>query len=95
MKNKAPKYDSLQAWMEGTKTNAEQLLARLRKETGETISPQHFSMILRGSRRCSKYKAYLLNLVTGVPVEAMTYWPAEVQKMEKVLAYHQQHERNS
>lgn len=69
------KFESLQAYMEGTGTSARALLARLKAETGHVLSDAMFSYILRGSRRCSRYHAVALHHVTGVPMDALTKWP--------------------
>lgn len=86
MKTPKPKYLTLQAWMEGTRTNATQLLHRVREETGHSISAPLFSMILRGSRRCSRFNAFALSMVTGVPMDSMTEWPPKVHGSDNSLA---------
>ena len=78
-----PRYNSLQEYMERTGTSARRLLELVRAETGHIISPAMFSYILRGSRRCSRYNAFALHVVTGVPIDAMTEWP-KVQESEQV-----------
>ena len=77
------KYRTLQAYMEGTGTSARALLAKLRAETGHSISDGMFSYILRGSKRCSKYNALLLHVVTGIDMGDLTKWP-KVQEQSKV-----------
>lgn len=69
------KYSSLQEYMERTRTNANQLIEKVRRLTGETISAPMMSMILRGSRRCSLRRALILSHVTGVPVDVLRKWP--------------------
>lgn len=81
------KYPTLQAYMEGTETTARALLARLRRETGHVLSEAMLSYILRGSRRCSRYHATALHVVTGVPFDALTTWPRlpSLDKSDKPL----------
>lgn len=70
-----PRYKTIQDYMERTGTNQQRLLEKVYKATGTRISPQMFSMILSGSRRCSKWNAWALHDVTGVPVSELTRWP--------------------
>lgn len=69
------RYTTLQEYMEKTGTNGAQLRARVLAEAGRDISPSQFSMILRGSRRCSRWNAFALHMVTGVPMDELTRWP--------------------
>ena len=70
-------YTSLVDYMERTATTS----ARLREQANALLrgsgkmSKSLFSMILRGSRRCSVEKAWALHQVTGVPMEELTRWP--------------------
>lgn len=60
---------TLQAWMEREGVNAAELARRAK------LRPSMMSMILTGSRRCSIKNAFVLNAITGVPVENLTQWP--------------------
>lgn len=68
-------YKSLVDYMERTGTNSTRLLKLVRDRERVTISPSMFSMILRGSRRCSVVNAWALHCVTGVPMEELRRWP--------------------
>lgn len=81
--------------MEGTRTNATQLLDRVRRETGHSISAPLFSMILRGSRRCSRFNAFALHMVTGVPMDSMTEWPPRLSESDNSPAFDKAKERTS
>lgn len=70
-----PAPRSLQGWMERTGTNALELIALVKRETGVSISPTMMSFILRGSRRCSQVNAVALSAVTGVPIKTLKQWP--------------------
>lgn len=61
--------------MEKTGTNQARLIKLVAEETGRRMSPALISMILKGSRRCSRWNAYALHVVTGVPIEELTRWP--------------------
>lgn len=61
--------------MEKTGTNGTRLLQMLYDATGRRMSPAWLSMILKGSRRCSRWNAFALNVVTGVPIEELRRWP--------------------
>lgn len=65
----------MQAYMEGTGTSARALLARLRDETGHSMSDAMFSYILRGSRRMSRYHAVAFHAITGIDMADLTQWP--------------------
>ena len=69
------RYRTVQEYMEKTGTNHTRLLKRVEDETGRRISPQLFSMMLKGSRRCSHLNAFALFAVTGVPIEELRRWP--------------------
>lgn len=69
------KYKTLIEYMEGTGTNAVRLLEKVRKLEKIVITQPHFSMILRGSRRCSVVNAWALHCVTGVPMDELRRWP--------------------
>lgn len=85
-----PRYKSLIDYMERTGTNHTRLLqmvnAKLAAATRPPISPQLFSMMLRGSRRCSRENAWAFYVVTGVPMEELIRWPryAETENSESV-----------
>ena len=68
-------YASLNEYLDRTGTSQVRLLERVKEQTGHVISPPLLCMILRGSRRCSRFNALVLHIVTGVPTEAMTTWP--------------------
>lgn len=72
-------YKSLIDFMERTGTNHTRLLARVNEKLAAAsrppLSPQLFSMMLRGSRRCSRENAWALYVVTGVSMEELTRWP--------------------
>lgn len=74
-----PRYKTLVDYMERTGTNHTRLIAqvneRLSAASRPPLSPQLFSMILRGSRRCSRENAWALFVVTGVPMEELIRWP--------------------
>jgi hypothetical protein len=68
-------YASLHEWMDDTGTNQQRLIALVHEKTGHRISPAMMSMILRGSRRCSRFNAFALFVTTGVPMKTLTRWP--------------------
>lgn len=68
--------------MEKTGTNQTRLIARVMLETGQRISPALLSMILRGSKRCSRWNAFALHVVTGVPIEELIRWPRHANVAE-------------
>lgn len=74
-----PRYKTLHEFMDKTGTNQTRLLRMLLEQTGRTMSPALLSMILRGSRRCSRWNAFALHMVTGVPMEELTRWPRYVE----------------
>lgn len=74
------RYKTLIEFMEGTGTNATRLLKLVKAQEGVTISPALFSMMLRGSRRCSIVNAWALHCVTGVPMEELRRWPRYAQQ---------------
>lgn len=74
-----PRYKSLPDYMERTGTSAKRLLEIVFEETGVHISPSFFSMILSGSRRCSKFNAFAIHTVTGIPMDELTRWPRYVE----------------
>jgi hypothetical protein len=78
-----PRYASLQDYMMRRGINQVTLLKIVKAQTGRHISPSLFSMILKGSRRCSRVNAYALHVVTEVPMDELTRWPrsAEVAKL--------------
>ena len=86
------KYSSLHEWMDATGTDQRTLIALVKYHTGKDISPALMSMILRGSRRCSRWNASVIHLVTGVPMESLMEWPRRREsdqlsgKRPKVLA---------
>lgn len=69
------RYGTLHEFMERTGTNQTRLLELVKEHTGQRISPAMLSMILRGSRRCSRWNAFALHMVTGVPMAELTRWP--------------------
>lgn len=69
------KFHTLQEWMEATGTSARALLARVKAETGHSISDAMFSYMLRGSRRISRHNAFVLSAVTGIDMDDLTKWP--------------------
>lgn len=68
-------YATLVDYMERTGTNATRLLELVKNQERVTISPSLFSMMLRGSRRCSVVNAWALHCVTGVPMDELRRWP--------------------
>lgn len=76
MTQKRP-YESLNDWMERTGTNNTRLLAMVKDKTGHTISPALLSMILKRSRRCSRFNAFALHMVTGLDMDILTQWKDE------------------
>lgn len=62
-------YTSLQDWMERTGTTQAELARRVQ------MPQSQLSQLLKGSRRCSLFKALALSKVTGVPVEKLVEWP--------------------
>lgn len=72
-------YKTLQAYMEGTGVNQTRLLALVKEHTGRQLSQAWLSRVLRGSLRCSKWNAFALHLVTGVPMDELTRWPRYVE----------------
>jgi hypothetical protein len=81
-----PRYKTIYDYMDRTGTSQRRLLQQVKDVTGRTISPAMFSMILRGSRRCSRWNAFALHIVTGVPMAELTRWPryAETEKTQSV-----------
>jgi len=71
---KAP-YKTLVDYMERTNTNSTRLLEQANARLRRRMSKSLFSMILRGSRRCSAENAWALHCITGVPMEELTRWP--------------------
>jgi hypothetical protein len=69
------RYKTLQEYMEKTGTNQVRLLHLVKEQTGRSISAGMLSLILRGSRRCSRWNAFALHIVTGVPMDELTRWP--------------------
>lgn len=69
------RYTTLIDYMERTGTSSRRLLQLVKEQEHVTISPSLFSMILRGSRRCSVTNAWALHCVTGVPMEELRRWP--------------------
>jgi hypothetical protein len=69
------KYRTLVDYMERTGTSSTRLLKLVKDRERVTISPSLFSMILRGSRRCSILNAWALHCVTGVPMDELRRWP--------------------
>lgn len=69
------RYATLVDYMERTGTNATRLLKLANVKLRRPISAPLFSMILRGSRRCSLENAWALHQVTGVSMEELTRWP--------------------
>ena len=69
------RYKTLHDYLDRTGTNQTQLIRLVREQTGCTISPALLSMILRGSRRCSRWNAFAIHIVTGVPMDELTRWP--------------------
>jgi hypothetical protein len=69
------RYTTLYEYMDRTGTSQRRLLQLVEEQTSRRISEQLFSMILRGSRRCSKFNAFALHVVTGVPMDELTRWP--------------------
>lgn len=63
-------YPSIQAWLDATGTNQQELARRV------GITQGHLSNILRKSRRCSLYLALRLSRETNVPVELIADWPS-------------------
>lgn len=61
--------------MERTNTNQARLLRLVKEQTGRDISAAMLSLILKGSRRCSRWNAFALHIVTGVPMDELTRWP--------------------
>jgi hypothetical protein len=74
-----PRYKTLQEYMERTGTNGTMLLKKVEDETGRKLSAAWLSLILRGSRRCSRWTAFALHMVTGVPMEELTRWPRSTE----------------
>jgi len=70
-----PRYKTLYDYMERTGTNATRLLQMVREKEYIIIDKTHFSMILRGSRRCNREYALALHNITGVPIEELVRWP--------------------
>jgi hypothetical protein len=68
-------YRTLHEFMEKTGTNATWLIKMVEAETGVRLSNSLISQILRGSRRCSRWNAFALHVVTGVPMEELLKWP--------------------
>lgn len=69
------RYATLQEYMEKTGTNQTRLIQLVKDMTGRDISKGMLSLILRGSRRCSRWNAFALHVVTGVPMAELTRWP--------------------
>jgi antitoxin component HigA of HigAB toxin-antitoxin module len=68
-------YLTVQAWMEATGTNQQQLAQAI------GISEPHLSNILSKSRRCSLMVALKLAKYTNVPIESIVQWPPEYEKV--------------
>lgn len=62
-------YPSIQAWLDHTGTQQQELAHAVGITTG------HMSNILRKSRRCSLYLALKLSDITNVPIEIIAEWP--------------------
>ena len=73
------RYKTLHEYLDRTGTNQTQLIRMVREQTGCTISPPLLSMILRGSRRCSRWNAFAIQMVTGVPMDELTRWPRSTE----------------
>ena len=70
-------YASLAEYLDRTGTNQRRLIERIREQTGRVISPAMLCSVLRGSRRCSRFNALVIHVVTGVPMETLTKWPRD------------------
>lgn len=70
-----PRYKTLHDYLDRTGTNQGRLIEKVARVTGRRISPALLSMILRGSRRCSRFNAFALHVVTGVPMDELIRWP--------------------
>jgi hypothetical protein len=70
-----PRYKTVHDYMERTGTSQSELRRLIFEKTGNHISPSMFSMILSGSRRCSRWNGWSIHLVTGVPFEEIVRWP--------------------
>ena len=68
-------YASLAEYLDRTGTNQRRLIERILEQTGRVISPAMLCSVLRGSRRCSRFNALVIHVVTGVPMETLTKWP--------------------
>ena len=68
-------YPTVQAWMEATGTNQQELARQL------GISDSHLSNILSKSRRCSLFLALKISKYTNVPIEALVEWPVPYEKV--------------
>lgn len=79
-------YRTLVDYMERTGTNSTRLLKLVKDRERVEISPSLFSMMLRGSRRCSVVNAWALHCVTGVPMDELRRWPryAETENLGAV-----------
>jgi hypothetical protein len=75
MTKKAPAARTLHEWLNREGLSARALCERVKKETGHTITEPMMSYILRGSRRCSRFNAFVLHMVTKVPVAELMRWP--------------------
>ena len=69
------KYLTLHEYLDRTGTNQTQLIELVEATTGKRMSHALLSMILRGSRRCSRMNAFAIHVATGVPMEGLTQWP--------------------
>ena len=75
MTKKQPTPRTLHEWMELKGVSARALCEMVRKETGHVITEPMMSYILRGSRRCSRFNAFALHMVTNVPMDELMRWP--------------------
>ncbi len=89
-KHTPPAPRTLQEWMERNNVTSRRLIEMVRDETGHTISASMLSFILRGSRRCSRFNAFALHMVTKVPMDVLTEWP-RIPEAEKVSGKGQNH----
>jgi len=89
-KHTSPEPRSLQEWMERNNVTSRRLLELVKAETGHVISESMLSFILRGSRRCSRFNAFAIHMVTKVPMDALTEWP-RVSEVDKASGKGQNH----
>lgn len=82
-------YASLAEYLDRTGTNQRRLIERIREQTGRVISPAMLCSVLRGSRRCSRFNALVIHVVTGVPMETLTKWPRDTNSdNSQAVAWH-------